>query len=203
MKKAYSSAEIIEGFRKNDEEIISITYNSCFGFVSDYIKKNSGSKVDAEDVMQEAMIYFFRKSRKLSFETEYHPFTFIVNTGKYLWQNKLKNNNYNNRQFSLDLIDEEKIPELHEELDYKDQIRKKEKLHEARKKIYKACYLKLNTDCRKIIALTIEGKNNEEIKTAMNFANDNITIEKKRRCKQKLLDLISIHPKYKELNNEY
>ncbi len=203
MKKTYSSAEIIEGFRKNDEEIIKFTYINCFGFILDYVRKNSGSEVDAEDVMQEAMILFFRKSKKSTFETEYQPFTFIVNTGKFIWNNRIKNDKKNKWQIPLDEINFDEVSELQEEIDNKEQITKNEKLHEARKKVYKSCYLKLSIDCRKIIAMTIDGKNNEEIKMAMKFADENVTIERKRRCKQKLFDLISIHPKYKELNNEY
>lgn len=203
MKKAYSSAEIIEGFRKNDEEIINFTYKHCFVAILDFVRKNRGSDVDAEDVMQEAMILFYRKCKKSSFDNEHQLLAFIVYTGKYIWNNRLKNDKKANSPISLEYINFDRIPELSEEMHEQEQIRNDEKKYLARKKIYKACYLKLNTDCRKIIALTIEGKNNEEIKTAMNFANDNITIEKKRRCKQKLLDLISIHPKYKELNNEY
>ncbi len=203
MKKTYSSAEILEGFRKNNEEIIIFAYNNCFGFILDYVLKNNGRKTDAEDVMQESMILFFRKCKKSSFETEYQPLTFIVNTGKFLWQNKLKSNNYNQTKIPIDSVEFDKINDFSEETDNKEEIRLNEKRYEERKKVYKSCYLKLNIDCRKIIALTIEGKNNKEIKKAMQFADENITVDRKRRCKQKLLDLISNHPKYKELNNEY
>lgn len=203
MKKTYSSAEILEGFRKNDEEIIVFTYKNCFGAILDFVRKNRGSDVDAEDVMQEAMIFFYRKSKKTSFDNEHQLLAFIVYTGKFLWQNKLKSNNYNQTKIPIDSIEFDKINDFSEETDNKEEIRLNEKRYEERKKVYKSCYLKLNIDCRKIIALTIEGKNNKEIKKAMQFADENITVDRKRRCKQKLLELISNHPKYKELNNEY
>lgn len=201
MIEEYSSAKIIEGFKKNDEAIITAVYNFCFKYISWFIPNNGGTFEDAKDIMQEAMILFFRNCKTLNFKTENAPTTHIINSAKYIWLNKRRKAKVNRRIFSLDYLEAKGT--YYEEMDDKAKRKDQEKEYDKQRKVYKVCFYKLKQECQDLLTLALKDEETSEITKRMKFKDDASTIDKKRRCKQKLLELISNHPNYKKLKNEY
>jgi len=198
MKEHFSEEKIVKGFKENDEAIIKNVYSNCFKFISWFVQNDGGSFDDAKDVLQDAMMIFFRKCKKRYFVIETHPETYIINICKLLWLEKKRKNKYLIRNYPVENLDEK----LQLISDFDENSTEKEKSEELRKKIYKECFKELKDECKKLLTLAINGESNIAIKKALEYKDEAVIIERKRRCKQKLLELISIHPKYKELNNE-
>lgn len=194
MKKEYSSVKIRNGFKENDEAIITYTYNNCFRYISWHIINDGGTLDDAKDVMQEAMILLFRNCKNSKFKWESHPFTQINNSSKYLWLNKKRKEK--KIFYTLDYLEE--VASYSEEMNDSTEVDESEMMNYRKNKIYKECFFKLKDECKALLTLVAKGESTSGITKKMKFKNDNITIERKRRCKERLLDIISIHPKYKK-----
>lgn len=200
MIEEYSSAKIIRGFKENDEAIIKEVYNFCFGYISWFLPKNGGTFEDAKDIMQEAMLLFFRNCRTQNFKIENAATTHIINSAKFIWLNKRRKVSANRKNYSLDYLEAKGT--YYEEMDDKAKLKEKEKEYDQKRKVYKSCFQELKEECKDLLTLALKYEETSEITKRMKFKDDASTIDKKRRCKQKLLELISNHPNYKKLKNE-
>jgi|SRR5690554_1025871 len=69
-------------------------YEDNFFKISQFVQNNSGSKIDAEDLFQEAMIVLVEKLRQDNFELTASINTYVYAICKNLWFKKLRNSTY-------------------------------------------------------------------------------------------------------------
>lgn len=85
-----TDAEIIETIRSGRHHPAIKDLYAYFSVVKKYILKNSGSKHEAEDIFQEALIIFCRKVNEPQFELRCSINTYIFSVCKLLWLDELK-----------------------------------------------------------------------------------------------------------------
>lgn len=61
-----------------------------FGKVEKHVLANSGSKEEALDIFQDALITLYKKVNSLDFDAKSKVAGFVVQTAKFLWSNELR-----------------------------------------------------------------------------------------------------------------
>ncbi|MEZ4810289.1 MAG: sigma-70 family RNA polymerase sigma factor [Allomuricauda sp.] len=91
MKKKYSPANqqwIIDGLRANDSAVLANLYRANFPKIMALVAKDGGTRAQADDIMQEAIIVVWNKVREKSFvphgETAIDGYLFRVAKNKWL-----------------------------------------------------------------------------------------------------------------------
>lgn len=101
-----TDAEIIETIRSGRHHPAIKELYAYFSVVKKHILKNSGSKQEAEDIFQEALIIFCRKVDEPQFELRCSINTYLFSVCKLLWLDELKKKNKQIKSNFLTLTDE-------------------------------------------------------------------------------------------------
>lgn len=133
--------------------------------VIQYIKKNQGTKQDAEDIFQEALAFFCEKVTGQNFRPSSSINSYIYGVSKNLWRNQL-------RKKQPDLTD--KFTDIQEEISFDES----EQLNQAQKA--------LNTLGKKCIELLelfyIKSYKMDEIAQKLGFASGKTAKNQKYKC---------------------
>lgn len=193
-KDDYSPSEIFEGIKKNDSDIVFYVYGVCYPKIDRFVRRYGGVRCDTEDVLQEAMVVFYLKSKDYRFKLTCHPFTYIYSVAVNIFLDSKRK--YKNR---IELVQEVRIGG---DAFYYDEfelfINNDEDV--LKQSLYKESFEKLKNKCKQLLTLYYSESSVVEILNKMNFKNENMLYQQKRRCILKLLDLISSNPKLNLLN---
>lgn len=85
-----NQAKIIAQLQGGDQERAFARLYKFFPKIERHIKMNSGSKEEALDIFQEALIVLYKKVQTLSKDSPINMDGFLVNTCKLLWSNELR-----------------------------------------------------------------------------------------------------------------
>jgi RNA polymerase sigma factor (sigma-70 family) len=85
-----NQAKIIAQLKGGDREKAFARLYRYFPKIERYIKMNSGSKEEALDIFQEALIVLYKKVQTISTHSEVNMDGFLVSTCKLLWSNELR-----------------------------------------------------------------------------------------------------------------
>lgn len=142
--------------------------------VRQMILKNSGSKQDAEDIYQEALIILFRKVKENDFKLTSSLATFLYSISRFQWMNELRKRKKESTDDAPEISEDEanRISNYIEE--------------EAQFKKAEAALLTLGEKCRELLRLfyfekldfaTIAGK--------IGLSNEKVAKNQKYRCLEK------------------
>lgn len=137
---------------------------SAFPLINQHVSKNSGSKEDAEDLFQDALVILYKKVKDPEFKLSSSLSTFLFGIAKNLWYQELKRRN--------------KVlePEIFEE-DFSESD-----LYKQAEEAFKL----LGDKCREILILFYyAGKSMSEIAKIMSFSNERVAKTQKYRCIEK------------------
>lgn len=137
------------------------------------ILKNSGSKQDAEDVYQEALIILFRKVKQPDFTLTSSLSTFLIGICRLHWMSELRKRN-KSADFSLELsdADAESFSSLMEE--------------ESKFKIAEKALLEIGEKCRDLLRLFyFEKLDFKVIASKIGLSNEKVAKNQKYRCLEK------------------
>lgn len=134
--------KIIHQLRNGNEERAFVKLYRLYPQIERHILVNSGSKNEAEDIFQEALIVLFNKVQTLKENPAINIEGFLVNTAKLLWNNEIRKKKV--RQHSGD----EKLATLEYEDDILACIEKEKKFREIELIIQK-----LGKKCREILEM--------------------------------------------------
>ncbi|TAF66635.1 MAG: sigma-70 family RNA polymerase sigma factor [Cytophagales bacterium] len=170
--------EVIEKIRKGDETALDYIYTKNFRTITKMIINQRGSKDEAKDIYQEAVIVFWQNAIKPEFTLTAKISTYIYSIAKNLWHKEL------NRKMRL--TNQEDIEDNKELLAEDINVGDKEKLH-----IIQKCINSLGETCKKVLTYYyFDGFNMQDIAKLMNFANADTAKTKKYKCKKELDNLI-------------
>lgn len=189
MKIEYSPSEIFEGVKKNDRDIVSYVYGNCYPKIERVVRKYGGDKFDTEDILQEAMVVFYLKAKTLGFKLTCHPFTYIYSVAVNIFLDSKRK--YKNR---IELVQEVKNDD---DVFYYDEFEIFVNSDEdnLKQNLYKEAFERLKNKCKQLLTLYYTETSVNEIMKKMDFKNENMIYQQKRRCIMKLLDMISNNPK--------
>jgi len=142
--------------------------------IEKYILSNSGTKDDAQDVFQNALVVLYSNTQKPSFELTSSISTYIFSISKNLWLKELRRKkNDSDKPLSENIIQEEGDFPQKEAL-----ISKVEKALNA-----------LSENCKRLIELYhYQNFSWKEIVVKMNYKNEHAARNQKYKCLKKLKD---------------
>lgn len=181
--KKYSDSDIIEGIRRQDNNVLSYLYDAYYEMIRDHLKKNSGSDDDVFDVLQESVVVLYKQVTADTLKLTSDLKGYFFGIARNVWNTQLR---YKSRITTL----ESDLPE-----DY-DQSEMSNLLLE---KIVARSFSLLKEDCQMIINLFMEGYSYEEIARKMGLKNETYARRKKYLCKEALMDIIKTDPEYQDL----
>lgn len=85
-----NNSKIIQQLQNGQQEKAFARLYSYFPKIETYIRNNSGSKDEALDTFQDALIILFKKVQTLESNSAIQVDGFLVNTCKLLWSNELR-----------------------------------------------------------------------------------------------------------------
>lgn len=137
---------------------------AAFPLIQKHVLKNSGSKEDAEDLFQDALVILYKKVKHSEFTLTSSLSTFLFGVARNIWYQELKRRNK--------IVEPETFEEDFLETDLYMQAEEAFKL--------------LGDKCREILILFYyAGKSMSEIAMLMSFSNERVAKTQKYRCIEK------------------
>ncbi|CAM3578779.1 sigma-70 family RNA polymerase sigma factor [Flavobacterium gelidilacus] len=179
----------IDGLLNNNSSIIESIYKKFAPKVTYYIKMNSGSADEAQDVIQEVIITIYNqaKTKGLELTCPFDAYFFLLCKRK--WLNELKKS-YNkevtikDENVSIDK-DVEKLAIETEEQDEKQSL-------------FDEMFQKLGEKCQEVLKLSFVTKTMEEVASKMNVTYAYVR-KKKSICTGQLTELIQQSNRYQSI----
>lgn len=166
---------ILEGFRKNDENILKEVYRDVFPKVRVHILKNSGNEAKAKDIFQEAFIACWQNVKNHKFDGTGSLEAYLFAIAKNKWTDHLRSARFRKtvHQDVIPLIDQKEEEDQDNEAQNEQDIMKRA-LHQ------------LGNGCKNLLTLFyFERKNMEEIAENLGIGAASAR-NKKYRCMEQL-----------------
>lgn len=189
--KIHTEKALITGIRNHNTAILEHVYQTYFPLIEGHVVHNQGSREQAQDVFQEAMIVVYNRIKSGELELTCKFGTFLYAICKNIWMQERKKY----------LLHAEKLKQ--HPLEVNDPGPTGDPLlqqHLAR--IFDTHFNELSEDCRKILSMYFNDFTVEEIRSAMNYKDLHHAADRKYRCKKSLIKRIVNDPLFKRLKNE-
>jgi len=182
---------LIQGIRNHESPVLQHVYDTYYPIIEGYIVHNQGSRDQARDIFQEAMIVVYNKVRSGQLELTCKFGTYLYAICKKMWiqeRKKYLQRNEKLRQQAMMVRDPGPAddPLLQNHLNH----------------LFNKHFGDLSDDCQKILSMYFNNFSVEDIRTAMNYKNLHHTADRKYRCKKSLVKRIVNDPLFKRLKNE-
>jgi RNA polymerase sigma factor (sigma-70 family) len=166
-------AQVLEWLRTNPVKASEKLYG-YFPVIKKLVLKNSGTRQDAEDIYQEALIILMRKSREENFTLTCGVNTYLYSVCRYLWSNRLK---ARSKRLEVDLERSEMLAAEEVELHVREE--------DVRQMAEQAVAL-LGEKCRQLLNwFYFEKISLKQIALRMKFASEQVAKNQKYRCIEK------------------
>ena len=186
--KRLKTQEILDGNRKKNNPVLRVVYKDHYPVIENFILKNSGSSLDAEDIFQEAIVIIYRRVTKNELILNCSFGTYIYSVCKMLWYKELRNR----KNIQSENYDEDAIPDLDDDI-----VAMKDDFDKP--KLIQKHLMNMNSDCRKLLMLFYSNTSLKEISKILGFSGENYAKKRKFICKEKLIELIKKDPRYNEV----
>lgn len=145
-----------------------------FPKVSRFICTYGGTKEEAQDVFQEALLIFYRKAKTPNFKLTASIETYVFSICKYVWKDQLKQKNKLTHSFEHAFTNDDTIPvEIH--------LQEEEKYQLAEKALRS-----LGAKCLQLLSLFyIDKKKMREIADLLGFTSESSAKTQKYKCLEK------------------
>ena len=171
---AFSLADII---RQN--KAIKYMYVEYFAVILSYIKMNNGSEEDAADIFQDALLVFYKNSRKKDFKLNCTVKTYLYSICKNLWLYRLRSRKKEvrmNEKFETIPLEEDTLEIL---------------IENDHKNLISQLVGKLGDKCKQILTLVyFERLKMEEVAERVEMSSAQVVRNQKSRCMKKLKAMI-------------
>jgi RNA polymerase sigma factor (sigma-70 family) len=87
-----SDNNLLSQLKNEENTAFDRLYEECFPSIVKYVKHNSGSRQDAEDIFQETIIVLLNKIRQPGFQLTASLKTYLFSISRNLWLKKLRAN---------------------------------------------------------------------------------------------------------------
>ncbi len=151
------------------------------------IQTNGGSLDDAKDIFQDALMVVYRQSLRSDFTLTVAFYTYLYSVCRNLWLKQLRNRSTKGEveiSETMDLIEEG----LQEAVTQNEQY-----------KLYQDNFRKLGDECQKLLRLFMESRSVKEMMATLEYSSESYTKKRKFQCKEKLISLIKVDSRYRDL----
>ena len=186
-RKDFTDQSLIQSLRSdaNPDEAIRHLYRTQFRLTVAYIKQNSGTEEDAEDIFQELVLLFIEILKKDKFRGESSVSTFLYALTRNIWLNELNRRGKSKRRDEIF----EKGKDV-SDVDVSHLIADRETKMQLMKVVDK-----LGETCKKILlAFYYENLAIKEILQTLNYENEQVVRNKKYKCLKQLEQMMTVEP---------
>jgi RNA polymerase sigma factor (sigma-70 family) len=186
-RKDFTDQSLIQSLRSdaNPDEAIRHLYRTQFRLTVAYIKQNSGTEEDAEDIFQELVLLFIEILKKDKFRGESSISTFLYALTRNIWLNELNRRGKSKRRDEIF----EKGKDV-SDVDVSYLIADRETKMHLMKVVDK-----LGETCKKILlAFYFENLAIKEILQTLNYENEQVVRNKKYKCLKQLEQMMMGEP---------
>jgi RNA polymerase sigma factor (sigma-70 family) len=170
---------VLDMIRRGDEEGLVLLQRSSRNAVHSFILRNSGTRDDAADALQESLVILWERVRSGRFEQTAKLETFIFATAKYLWLRRLARKRREVTGTDPDETADADLSPLEAMIESEQALRVKDALQ------------RLGEPCRTLLLLFYwEEESMDRIAHRMGFANADTAKSKKYQCKKALQHLL-------------
>lgn len=181
----------IDGIRTQNHKIIEKIYLQYRPPIIAFIKRGGGTKEDAYEIFQEALIIIFQKvNKEPDFQLTGQFYSYLYKICWHLWT----------REAAKKYRKEVTIPEddgLYYEMEVEEDL-----LNTQKYLLFRSKFLELSTRCQALLQLFLEKIKMKDIAKKMDYASENVAKKQKHKCQKKLIQLIEASPLYQELSNK-
>ncbi len=189
--KFYTNEELIKGVYNKDSQVLEHIIHKAYPTVKRMVLSNSGNKLDADEVFQEALIVLFRKIREGDFTLKSSVTTYLFSVAKHKWLHELRRlKPTEDISFAYEVEDE-----LEADTNYL--IFKNERL-----KLFREKFDELSKDCKKVLRMFLMKVPLAEITKIMGYSSEQVARNRRFKCKEALVKSIQQTDKFKELSYE-
>lgn len=189
--KLPSNSDLIRGIRSHDSSVLRHVYESYYPVIEAYIIHNQGSRDQARDIFQDAMIIVYGRIKSGDLELTCKFGTYLFAICKNIWMQERKKY----------LLRAEKLRQqafvVHDPGPADDPL-----LQNHLSELFNKHFKDLSKDCQKILSMYFNNFSVEDIRTAMNYKDLHHTADRKYRCKKSLINRIVNDPLFKRLKDE-
>jgi len=187
----YTDSEILEKLRAADELVVNQAFNelydTAFKGISNMVRKNSGTELDAEDIFQDSLIIFYNQVRKQQINLTCAINTYLYSICRNLWLKKWRKTKRElplNEQADGISIDASVLATL----ESNEQSQTVSKLMSQ-----------LSPDCQKVLLYFYYDRlSMKEIAQKMNLSGPQVAKNKKSNCMKNLKKLVENHPELED-----
>lgn len=187
----FSTNQILEGIVSNDTRVLDHIYRSFFSVTLSFVKSQNGSKEDAFDIFQEAVVVILQRLRKGNLELDCSFGTFLQSIVKVLWMHQRVDNLKRLAATGYQLDRSNEGTDIDAEL--LNAVIENEKTNFVQRH-----FMHLSDGCQTLLQLYIENVSIREIADMMGVT-EGFVKKKKYECKQKLIKRIMADTGYKNL----
>ncbi|WP_339887408.1 sigma-70 family RNA polymerase sigma factor [uncultured Flavobacterium sp.] len=179
----------IDGLLNNNSSIVESIYKKFAPKVTYYIKMNSGSSDEAQDVIQEVLITIYNqaKTKGLELTCPFDAYFFLLCKRK--WLNELKKSS--NKEVTIkdeNVSIDKDVEKLAIETETEDE----------KQSLFDEMFQKLGEKCQEVLKLSFVTKTMEEVASKMNVTYAYVR-KKKSICTGQLTELIQQSNRYQSL----
>ncbi len=169
-----------------DKQVIPVLYDKVLPIVQKFIVRNQGSKDDAFDAFQDALLSFYKQVVKGSFDPKYKVYGYLYRLSINFWLNKLKKDKrvvFESEFNEMDLSDDSQNPERIAFVKTSDE------------NVLRTLFTSIGEKCIELLTYTIyQNILMEDIVLRMGMASVDSCKMQVMRCKKKLVQLIEENP---------
>jgi RNA polymerase sigma factor (sigma-70 family) len=195
----YSDEEIITGIKQRDRAVLGCLYSKFYYEVRDWLSKDlSYHNTDMRDLFQEAMTVVFLNVTKKDFKlnSSFRTYLFSVVRNLLLVELKIKKKKSKNENIDEFII----LNDVEaEEVKNKVALEKKDIIDELKQVLLWRKFEELMKDCRKILLMTINEANINEIAKKLGYKSGNYARKRRHFCKEYLRKSIKEDILYKKI----
>ncbi|RLD71131.1 MAG: hypothetical protein DRJ29_11405 [Bacteroidetes bacterium] len=189
--KLPSNSDLIKGIRNHDSSILEHVYKTHYPIIEGYITHNQGSREQARDIFQDAMIIVYKRIKSNELELTCKFGTYLYAICKNIWMQERKK--YLQRTQKL----RQQPLEVNDPGPADDPL-----LQNHLTDLFNKHFDALSKDCQKILSMYFNNFSVEDIRAAMNYKDLHHTADRKYRCKKSLINRIVNDPLFKRLKDE-
>jgi RNA polymerase sigma factor (sigma-70 family) len=187
ISREFTDFSLIETLKSdaNPDAAIRYLYRTQFSMTAAYIRQNSGTDEDAEDIFQEVVLVFIDVLKKGKFRGESSVSTFLYSLTRNIWLNELKKRG---RSKLRDEIFEKGKDQT--DVDVSHLIVNREMKSQLMQLVDR-----LGENCKKILlAFYFENLAMKEILKTLDYENEQVVRNKKYKCLKQLEQSITGNP---------
>ncbi|MDO7137420.1 RNA polymerase sigma factor [Algibacter lectus] len=190
-KKIHEDQKYIDGLLKNNSFIIQAIYDKFVPKVVNYIKQNSGSSDQAQDVVQDTLVTIYNQASEkgLKLTCPFDAYFFLLCKRK--WLNVLKKTS--NKEVTIN-------EEVLSKGDEAQELAFETSVFGEKQALFAEMFEKLGNACQDLLKATFKIKSMEEVAASLNVTYA-YARKKKSLCIGKLTELVRESPKFNQFNN--